>query len=111
VLSAFREVSDALVSREKFEAARAEQLQAVESNQDAVRLALMRYLDGLSSYFEVLEAQQRLFPARLALAQTEVNRRVVIVQLYKVLGGGWNLSDAQWSPPPNAQSSSRGKNP
>lgn len=97
-LNAFREVSDALISREKYEAARAEQLQAVQSNQKAVQLAQMRYLDGISSYFEVLEAQQRLFPARLALAQTEVNRRLVIVQLYDALGGGWNLTDAQWTP-------------
>jgi outer membrane protein, multidrug efflux system len=97
-LIAFRDVSDALISREKYEAARAEQVQAVQSNQEAVRLAQMRYLDGLSSYFEVLEAQQRLFPARLALAQTEVNRRLVIVQLYAALGGGWNLTDTQWTP-------------
>jgi multidrug efflux system outer membrane protein len=95
-LNAFREVSDALISRGQYEAARTEQVQAVQSNQEAVRLAQMRFLDGISSYFEVLEAQQRLFPARLALAQTEVNRRLVIVQLYDALGGGWNLTDAQW---------------
>jgi multidrug efflux system outer membrane protein len=95
-LNAFREVSDALISREQYDAVRAEQVQAVQSNQEAVRLAQMRFLDGISSYFEVLEAQQRLFPARLALAQTEVNRRLVIVQLYDALGGGWKLTDAQW---------------
>jgi multidrug efflux system outer membrane protein len=72
-------------------------MRAVQSGQEAVRLALMRYTDGLSSYNEVLEAQQRLFPAQLALAETEINRRVVIVQLYKALGGGWNLTDAQFT--------------
>jgi outer membrane protein, multidrug efflux system len=99
VLNAFRDVSDALVSREQYEAIRAEQIRAVQSNQEALRLAQMRYLDGLSSYFEVLEAQQRLYPARLALAQTEINRRLVVVQLYKALGGGWNLTDTQWTSP------------
>ena len=62
-------------------------------------------MEGLSSYNEVLEAQQRLYPAQLALAQTEINRRLVVVQLYKALGGGWNLTDAQWmaaTPPPGA---------
>ena len=39
---------------------------------------------------------QRLYPAQLALAQTEVNRRLVIIQLYKALGGGWNLTDAEF---------------
>ena len=95
-LSAFRDVSDALISRERYDAIREEQLRTVQSSQEALRLARMRYLDGLSSYFEVLEAQQQLYPARLALAQTEIARRLVVVQLYKALGGGWNLTDAQW---------------
>jgi multidrug efflux system outer membrane protein len=96
-LNAFRDVSDALISREKYDAARIERIRAVESGEEAVRLSRMRYLEGLSNYNEVLEAQQRLFPAQLALAETEINRRVVIVQLYKALGGGWKLTDAQWS--------------
>ena len=96
-LNAFRDVSDALISREKYDAARMERMRAVESGQEAVSLSRMRYLEGLSNYNEVLEAQQRLFPAQLALAETEINRRVVIVQLYKALGGRWNLTDTQWS--------------
>jgi multidrug efflux system outer membrane protein len=96
ILSAFREVSDALISREKYEGIRVDQIKAVESYEEAVRVANMRYYDGFSSYFEVLESQQQLFPAQLALAQTELERRLVIIQLYKVLGGGWNLTDAQF---------------
>jgi multidrug efflux system outer membrane protein len=96
-LSAFRDVSDALISRENFEAIRAQLLQSVQANQEAVRLANMRYIDGLSSYVEVLDALQRLYPAQLALAQTEVNRRLVILQLYRALGGGWNLSHDEFT--------------
>ena len=95
-LNAFRDVSDALISRENYESSRAELIQSVQANQKAVRLARMRYLEGLSSYVEVLDALQRLYPAQIALAQTEVNRRLVIIQLYKALGGGWNLTDAQF---------------
>lgn len=95
-LSAFRDVSDALISRDKFETMRTEQIRAVQAGGQAVELARTRYLEGLSSYIEVLEALQRHYPARLALVQTEINRRVVIVQLYKALGGGWNLSDARF---------------
>lgn len=95
-LSAFRDVSDALVSREKFESIRAERVRAVQAGEEAVRLADLRYREGLSSYLEVLEAMQRLYPARLSLVQTEVSRRLVVVQLYKALGGGWNVNDAQW---------------
>jgi multidrug efflux system outer membrane protein len=96
-LNAFRDVSDALIAREKFDAARIERTRAVLFAQEAVDLSLMRYTYGLSSYNEVLEAQQRLFPAQLALAETEISRRVVIVQLYKALGGGWNLSNVRWT--------------
>ena len=92
----FRDVSDALISREKFDATRAELIRAVQSNEQAVRLARTRYVEGLSNYNEVLEAQQRLYPSQLALAETEINRRLVVVQLYRALGGGWNLTDAQW---------------
>jgi multidrug efflux system outer membrane protein len=95
-LGAFRDVADALVSREKYDFVREELIRGVQASEEAVRLARTRYLEGLSSYNEVLEAQQRLYPAQLALAQTEINRRLVVVQLYKALGGGWNLTDAQW---------------
>jgi multidrug efflux system outer membrane protein len=95
-LNAFRDVSDALISRENYDNIRTQQIQAVQANQEAVRLARMRYFEGLSSYLEVLDALQRLYPAQLSLAQTEVNRRLVVVQLYKALGGGWNLTDEQF---------------
>jgi outer membrane protein, multidrug efflux system len=93
---AFQDVSNALISREKFEGVRAEQARAVRAYQESVRLALLRYLAGKASYYEVLEAQIQLYPAENSLAATELNRRVVIVQLYKALGGGWNLADPQW---------------
>jgi multidrug efflux system outer membrane protein len=96
VLSAFRDVSDALISREKYDGIRTDQLRAVQSYEDSFRLANMRFDQGFSSYYEVLEAQQLLYPAQQALAQTELERRLVIIQLYKALGGGWNLTDAQF---------------
>lgn len=107
-VSAFRDVSDALISREKFDAVRVELMQAVQSNEQAVRLARTRYVEGLSNYNEVLEAQQRLYPSQLALAETEVSRRLIIVQLYKALGGGWNLTDPQWVAGPPAPAPSPG---
>jgi multidrug efflux system outer membrane protein len=52
-----------------------------------------------ASYFEVLDAQLQLYPAKNALATTELNRRTVIVQLYQALGVGWNLKDPDWAGP------------
>lgn len=96
-LNAFQEVANALISRQKFEETRVEQAKAVEDYQQSVKVSLQRYTAGKANYFEVLDAQQLLYPAEYALAQTELNQRTVIVQLYLALGGGWNLSDPQWT--------------
>jgi len=45
----------------------------------------------------VLEAQQQLYPAQNTLAQIRRNRLLAYVQLYKALGGGWSLTDAEWT--------------
>jgi outer membrane protein, multidrug efflux system len=104
-LIAFQDVSDALISRQKYDAIREKQDEAVQASQESVKISLQRYVAGKSSYYEVLEAQQQLFPAQIALAQTELNRRTVIVQLYKALGGGWNLKDPDWVGPKSQASS------
>ena len=96
---AFQDVSNALVSRMKYEAIRAEQARAVQAYQESVKVSLQRYIAGKASYFEVLDAQLQLYPAENALAFTELNRRAVVVQLYKALGGGWNLKDPDWVGP------------
>jgi multidrug efflux system outer membrane protein len=95
-LGAFREVSDALISHRKFDEERVEQAEAVHAGRDAVAVATDRYKEGKASYYEVLEAQQQLFPAENALSQIEAGRRLAVVQLYKALGGGWSLKDSEW---------------
>jgi len=61
--------------------------------QEAVRLANLRYASGLSAYFEVLEAQQQLFPAEIELAETRRDQLVAVVNLYRALGGGWQAEE------------------
>lgn len=89
VLNAFAEVSSALVAREKYAAQREEQRKAVAAYQEAFTIALERYRQGQSSYYEVLLQQQNLFPAEVALAQTQYNQLASVLQLYRALGGGW----------------------
>jgi multidrug efflux system outer membrane protein len=98
-LNAFGDVADALVTRQKLAEVRAEQEKAVISYQEAVTLSRKRYTAGRANYFEVLQAQQMLFPAEASLAQTRRDQYATTVQLYKALGGGWNLKDADWSGP------------
>jgi outer membrane protein, multidrug efflux system len=96
-LTAFREVSDALVSHIRYEEERVEQAEAVSAGREAVTVATDRYKEGKASYYEVLEAQQQLYPAENALSQIEAGRRLAIVQLYKALGGGWSLKNSEWA--------------
>jgi multidrug efflux system outer membrane protein len=106
-LSAFREVSDALISHGRYEDERVEQSQAVGAGREAVELATVRYKEGKASYYEVLEAQQQLFPAENTLSRIEAARRLAVIQLYKALGGGWSLKDSEWSGASAQTSSSR----
>jgi outer membrane protein, multidrug efflux system len=96
-LTAFSEVSDALVSRERLAEIREQQAREVKALERAVRVSTERYLAGKASYYEVLEAQQQLFPTELNLARTERDQLLTIVALYKALGGGWE-DDARVKP-------------
>lgn len=96
-LNAFREVSDALIARRRFEEGRIEQAEAVAAGREAVETARVRYQEGKASYYEVLEAQQQLYPAENTLSRVEAGRRIAVVQLYKALGGGWSLQESAGS--------------
>ncbi len=91
--NAFGEVSGALVDRAKLMETERQRAQQVAAYQEAVRLAQIRYGSGLSAYFEVLEAQQQLFPAEIALAQARRDQQVAVVNLYRALGGGWQAEE------------------
>jgi multidrug efflux system outer membrane protein len=92
-LTAFREVADALISRQRI-AENVRLLQrATDAAQRSVTLSSQRYQDGKAAYFEVLDAQNQLYADQSALAQAKFNELNAFVQLYKALGGGWNASD------------------
>jgi multidrug efflux system outer membrane protein len=95
VLNAFLEISDALISREKSAAARTQQNRAVEAYKVAVKISMERYRMGNADYYEVLQEQQLLFPAENSLVQFQLNQLLAVVQLYRALGGGWEMPTAQ----------------
>jgi multidrug efflux system outer membrane protein len=97
VTNSFNEVSTALVAYQKYAEVETQRAREVAAYQEAVRLSNARYVAGLSDYLEVLQAQQQLFPAELSLSQARYNRLATLVQLYRALGGGWQLSDPQWT--------------
>ncbi len=92
VLTSFQEVSDALITRQKLAEENIYDGQAVVALAESVDLATQRYLNGKSSYYEVLQAQQELYPTQRAQVQTQVGELIAIVQLYQALGGGWQTT-------------------
>jgi multidrug efflux system outer membrane protein len=102
VLNALREVSDALAALGKLSDAETGQDRSVKALTEAVDHATDRYKQGLANYFEVLEAQQQLYPAQNVLAQIRRDRLLAHVRLYRALGGGWSLTDVEWGDPGTA---------
>jgi multidrug efflux system outer membrane protein len=86
---AFGDVSDALIGYQKNHEVRVRQEQTVADLQESVRLSIMRYRGGTTTYLEVLDGQRSLFSAELVLAQARGTEYQSLVQLYRVLGGGW----------------------
>jgi multidrug efflux system outer membrane protein len=99
VLNAFQEISDALISREKSANARTQQSHAVEAYKVAVKISMERYRMGHADYYEVLQEQQLLFPAENTLVQFQLNQLLAVVQLYRALGGGWEVAATVVLPP------------
>jgi multidrug efflux system outer membrane protein len=96
VTNAFVEASSALVAHQKLAQSEKEAERAVAAFREAVTLSNQRYVAGFASYLDVLQAEQNLFPAENALAVIRFQRLANLVQLYKALGGGWNIEDPTW---------------
>lgn len=93
VTGAFADISTALVSREKLIEVRQESAKTVDAYREAVRIANIRYESGKSSYFEVLDAMQQLFPAEQRLARVTRDELSSVVLVYRALGGGWQVEE------------------
>jgi outer membrane protein, multidrug efflux system len=97
VTQALGEVSTALVAYQNLAAAEKQQARSVGAYQESVELANIRYVAGLSSYVEVLDAEQLLFPEENTLARMQLARLDALVALYRSLGGGWRLESREES--------------
>ena len=97
VTQAFGEVSTSLSAHEKLAKAYQEQRTCVDAYRDSVRLSMTRYDSGLSNYLEVVDAQIQLYPAESASINYDLGRKLALVDLYRALGGGWKLTDSQWT--------------
>ncbi|CAN7462292.1 efflux transporter outer membrane subunit [Phenylobacterium sp. LjRoot219] len=94
VLTALKEVEDAL-SRLGADRRRLAQLRAAEqAARDAADTTQVRYRNGLIPFLDVLEARQSWLTTQDAVAQADASAAQDAVALYKALGGGWDARRA-----------------
>lgn len=92
VVSAYREVADAITTQDAIERRLASARTARAASEDAYRIASLRYQGGLSTFLDVLAVEDRLLDARLAVASLEAARRSSDVALVRALGGGFDMT-------------------
>ena len=92
VIQALRETADAVTSQKSLVDRLAQSRSALVSYDQALELARLRYGQGLSTYLDVLTAQESVVNARLVVAQLETRAFTLDVQLVRALGGGFTAA-------------------
>jgi NodT family efflux transporter outer membrane factor (OMF) lipoprotein len=93
VLRAWKEVDDALTAYREAQLRRADVARSVTENQAALRAARQRYQEGAIDFLNVITAQAQLLQSENDLADSDTQIASHLVQLYRTLGGGWEVAD------------------
>jgi len=89
VRTAFREVSDGLVTLRKLREFRRIQEERVAVLTDQASLSQTRYRGGVTSYLEVLDSERQLFEGEQSLVAARLDEVAAVSFLFRALGGGW----------------------
>jgi NodT family efflux transporter outer membrane factor (OMF) lipoprotein len=92
IFSAFQDVEDQLSGLRILEQEAGIQQRAVDSAQHSFDLSNQRYKGGVTSYLEVLTAEQTLLQDQNTAINLETRQFAASVSLLRALGGGWDIS-------------------
>ena len=92
VLIALGEVDNALADVRNLAVEYTHLREQVEASERALALTVARYDYGYSSYTEVLIEENFLFDAELQASSVYQQRLTALVNLYRALGGGWDVA-------------------
>ena len=98
VITAIRDVQNALVAYGREQERRVALTEAVVQNRRAVELATQLYTQGQTDFLNVLNAQRSLLAVEDALVGSNRTIATNLVALYKALGGGWEFEAATTRP-------------
>ncbi len=93
VLGALHEVENALAAYGA-DGQRRKSLEAsVTENAEALDLSRQRYEGGVSNFVDVLNARRALQENQILLSETSAAMAIDLVQVYRALGGGWQMNE------------------
>src|SRR5262249_8330514 len=92
VLTAFQQVEDNLAGLRILEQEAGVQAAAVQAAQRSLDLSVTRYEGGVTSYLEVITAQNAALAAEVTAVNILGRRMASAVSLVQALGGGWDKS-------------------
>lgn len=98
VLNAFGDVEDQLSDLHLLEQKAASLEETLVSAREYSRLTEIQYKQGLTTYLQVIDANQTLLSNELSAAQAHSQRLIATVLLIKALGGGWQNPDTAAKP-------------
>lgn len=91
VLTAFEEVENALISTDTYKREYEARMLQASASHGAAKLSHERYDAGYTNFLEVLENDRTELDAQIQASQALQSHLQSTVQLYKALGGGWEL--------------------
>jgi len=90
VQNAFRETREALSAQTRARETFAAESRRAAALSETLRLARIRYENGVSSQLEVLDAERNLLGAELNRADALRTQRAAVADVVRALGGGWS---------------------
>ncbi|MBV8780765.1 MAG: TolC family protein, partial [Phycisphaerae bacterium] len=97
VLNALQDVKSSLMAYAKEQVHRKALQDAVVANRKAVDISHTLYVQGLTNFLNVLDAERSLLSSEDALVRSDSAVSTDLVSLYKALGGGWEHLDPDLS--------------
>jgi len=99
VLSAVREVEDAMINHQGFLEQSRTVARAIEADEKAVQLSLERYRAGKANFQRVIDSQQQLLNDRQQSYQLQADAIAQLVRLFRAAGGNWTIGSGAMASP------------
>ena len=95
------DVADALIAYDENRKYAEAQSADSEAATRTLRLSNIRFVNGKTSFLDVLVSESRSYEAQIALINAQLAERLALVQLYHATGGGWQPEPVSAEPSPN----------